>query len=52
MARISRPESEKAAISIYYPTHARFVGHDVILVFWAKSEETRRIIGYQLKETD
>jgi hypothetical protein len=38
-----------AAISIYYPTHARFKAYDVILVI-SENKAIKLIIGYQLKE--
>ena len=40
---------EAPAISIYYPTHARFKAYDVILVI-SENKAVRRVIGYQLKE--
>jgi hypothetical protein len=38
-----------AAISIYYPGHAKFAAYDVILARW-DAEGNRYLYGYQLKE--
>jgi len=40
---------EEPALSICYPTHARFVAYDAIVTF-SENKKIKRIIGYQLKE--
>ena len=37
-------------IAVFYPSHARFVDVDVIVVFYGEDKKIKRSYGYQLKE--